>query len=136
MDITKSGRTLWLTSCLLASFIYSAVFVTETFPKPAFNSSFSDYIIIAIIFSLISIILSIPIIYLINGILKSQLKNKQKYIWNNIIWGVVVLITFSISSNLMKSLIESLKLTFSYGTIGVFSTNVYQYYKLIGTKAL
>lgn len=112
----------WILPCILGSLIYTIFFLGEFISEEVFNVFFYDYLIFVLLFSLLSLIVTLPYVLFCKLVLL-RLQNSNLYIVLSFI--VLMLISYIISFFLMKSFVEPIFLIASYGLIGVSTIIIY-----------
>jgi hypothetical protein len=110
--------------CFLGSMLYSYFFLSDL---TAFQVYYQDYFILTIVFFLISIVAISPYVLFCN-IMFFKKKNMNIFrirIGMNLAFLLIISITFAVSFNMMKSLMEALELCFSYAIPGVIIINLF-----------
>jgi len=113
--------------CFLGSVLYSCLFVADINSTKVFHLDYQDYLIVLIAFFLISIVAISPYVLFCN-IMFFKKKNMNIFsirVWMNLSFLLIISITFAVSFNMMKSLMEALELVFSYGIPGVIMINLF-----------
>jgi hypothetical protein len=125
MKINKLGILSTLLPCLIGSATYSTIIYFHFNNFGGFYITLLDIILLCLILLLLSVIISIPIVFYVSFSIRNHTINKILFKKINTLFLIYCTVFYLFCSYLMNNAREGLELTLAYVISGSISLNLY-----------
>ena len=125
MKINKLGILSTLLPCLIGSATYSTIIYFHLNNFGGFYITLLDIILLCLILLILSVIISIPIVFYVSFSIRNHTLNKKLFKKINTLFLIYCTVFYLFSSYLMSNAREGLELTLAYVISGSISLNLY-----------